>query len=238
MCGPYDRSYGMDLRRYISLVGLWLAGAVEPELAPLPNIDQPFNHQHDLCFMPCVAMVGVVVPPDVLAHLNHFIEPRQVTRTITINPQRLATAYLDRTYMVGGESTAASRNATGQFHPVTIHWRLPDGDIGWLRLICLAPVDATAEAGRLSIACHFDQVPRPEEDTVIFQIYAPNTDPATIQADCWHLPGLTITVKTTAAAPEVVPQAYLFEIVYALPKDKAATLHTFHLKLEAVHDPG
>ena len=39
LCGPYDRTYGMDMTRYLALVGLHIGLAVPPEQAPLAGPD-------------------------------------------------------------------------------------------------------------------------------------------------------------------------------------------------------
>ena len=231
LCGPFDRSYGMDMRKYISLTGLWIACAVDEAQAPVPDIGKPFGHRHDLCFMPAIAAVGVEIPEDVRPHLTTFSGPRQVTRTIEPAPRRIATAWLAESVMVGGESTGGSRAAIHQFHPATLHWQLPDGDVGWLKLTCYAPVDAVASNstltngtltnGTLTITCYGQQVKHPDLEAT-FQIYAPGLSTENISGNRWQLPGLIVQVETTAGSPRVVQQADLVEIHYPVLVGEAA----------------
>ncbi|MEO8398153.1 MAG: hypothetical protein ABI700_34480, partial [Chloroflexota bacterium] len=92
MCGPYDRSYGMDMTDYLALIGLWIAAALPEASAPLPDVDQHFEHAADFYFMPLVALVGSKPPDDVLPYLTTFQGERFLERTI--EPNRIVTAWL------------------------------------------------------------------------------------------------------------------------------------------------
>ena len=52
LCGPYSRAYGMDMTRYVGLLGLWLPDPV------VPSLGSPFEHSHDLTMAPLIALVG------------------------------------------------------------------------------------------------------------------------------------------------------------------------------------
>jgi hypothetical protein len=211
-CGPYDRSYGMDMRRYAALTGLWIWAAIGGADAPFPDPSQLFDHPHDFSFGPCIASVGARVPADALAHFHAFQGERLVEQVITDEPRRVATAWLGPDVMLGAEETSASVPGRPQFHPATAHWRCPDGTIGWLRLRHTAPVDAQASPGRLSITC-----PAPE-GPVAFQCTAPGIAPAAIQPNLWRLPGLTVHVATDAPIPSIVAGNGTIEIRY-VPAD-------------------
>jgi hypothetical protein len=90
VAGPYDRAYGMDLRKYVSLVGLWLRTALDASLAPFPEISGPLEHSNDLIYAPLFAVLGANIPDEAMKHFQGFVEERQIRRVIT--PSRLATA--------------------------------------------------------------------------------------------------------------------------------------------------
>jgi len=76
MCGPHIRAYGLDLRSYVSLVGIWLHIAGEPAPSILPAaLDQDTVHIHDLYFLPIVQQLA----PAVLDHLalHELTSPRR-----------------------------------------------------------------------------------------------------------------------------------------------------------------
>ncbi len=124
LCGPWVRSYGMDMRRYLSVLGLYTA--------TLPDLSQPFDHSADLCFGPLVASVPTTRP-------DGFEPERVIDRTI--GPMR-ATARIFDDAMWGGLSGCRYRSP--QMHPATAHWREPEGAVGWLRVRSRGDIDAVA----------------------------------------------------------------------------------------------
>ena len=65
LCGPYTRSYGMDLHRYVAALALWMWPVVGREASPLPPLDAPaIDHGHDLCLGSMVALLGSVIPDE------------------------------------------------------------------------------------------------------------------------------------------------------------------------------
>ena len=183
MCGPYDRSYGMDMTHYLALLGLWIAAALPPADAPLPDVDRHFEHAADFFFMPLVALVGSKPPDDVLPHLTAFQGERFLERQI--EPNRTVTAWLSDGLMLGAEADHLNETRTDQFHPATAHWQTPDGTVNWLRARCATLIQAVAEPHRLRLSCH-------QPAAFVFEIRAPDADATMIYADEWRLPGLSV----------------------------------------------
>ena len=193
LAGPFDRSYGMDLRRYVALVGVWMGFVLPEAQTPLPDLRRPARHTNDFLFTPCFALLGAQVPDDVIPHLRAFQGERQVRRPIA-DGRRVATAWLADTVMIGAESTAWSRGVpqpNSQFHPATVHWQLPGGDVGWLALRECSRVNATAAPHQLTIEAI---------GPATFRIHAPGLASEAVTRDRWSLPGLLIDVSTDAIA--------------------------------------
>jgi hypothetical protein len=221
LCGPFDRSYYMDMNQYISVVGLWIAQVVEPALAPLPDLSQSFAQGHDFCLTPLVAMVGISAVAKTLAQLTHFTGERQLEYTIATIPHRAATAWLGAGLMLGG-ATYQTAHAPDLFCPATIHWQLSNATIGTIRLHRMAPVQAVAKPRRLSISCS----PATE---AVFSIEAAGATPAMIQPDLWALPGLTLQVKTNGLMKEIVSDGSSLTVSYLAPEDSAFNPLSFSL---------
>jgi hypothetical protein len=151
LCGPYTRSYGMDLHAYVATISLGVWSALGQEVAALPHLDGTFEHSHDLCLAPLLDHLGVRIPDVAAADLRGFRGERTIRQVISTEPSRVATGWLSPSIMAGGEASDAGWSARGQYHPATVHWRLPTGGTGWLRLLHRGPTSATASPGRLDI---------------------------------------------------------------------------------------
>ncbi|NLD42436.1 MAG: hypothetical protein GX657_02970 [Chloroflexi bacterium] len=196
ICGPYARSYGMDMTRYVAILGQAIWMAVGGALAPHPQPSPAMEHPNDLMFPPALAAVGVRVPADALPALRAFPGEHTVQRPLMGRPFVEASAWLGEECMIGAAVTDLSRPAGGQMHPATMHWRLPDGSIGWLRLVEGERVEARAAARTLTISC---------AGNAAFQVHAPGAGLGAARRDAWHLPGLTVRVEASAAGFAVVP---------------------------------
>ena len=202
LCGPYSRAYGMDLHAYVSGLGLalWCAGLA----APLPDLAEPaVAHGHDLCVTPMLDHVGVRVPAAVRPALERFQGPHAVNQLVDDDPPRRATGWLEEDLLVGAELGESGLHARGQFHPVTVHWRLPDGGVGWLRLVHHGPTGAVASTRRLDIECrpHPRHGPRPHH-------WESNVAATSVEQARWSFPGLTVAVTTDAPLADPGTRTY------------------------------
>jgi hypothetical protein len=192
LCGPYSRAYGMDLHRYVTglSLALWV-GDVVPD-PPLPPLEvEPLEHGHDLCITPLLQHLGVRPPVDALEAFQAFPGPHSVAQQVDDDPERLATGWLGDHVMLGAERHAGGPQARGQYHPATVHWRLPSGGVGWLRLVHHGPTEATAAEGRLTVTCHPHRRHGPQPIR-----WEASVDPLEATAARWAFPGLTVTVTT------------------------------------------
>jgi hypothetical protein len=226
MSGPYDRSYGMDMQRYASTIGMWIWMAVGRDAAPFPDIAHPFDHAHDFCLAPCCVAVDVNIPPEALRHLKAFQGERQVERVINSEPKRVASAWIGNKLLVGGEYTSYSQPASDQIHPATIHWTSSNNQIGWIKLAYTIPVNATAAKDRLTIACIADD----DTPDFVFQIYAPARK--TLQHNLWQLPGLTVHVVTNIHYLETKENEGYTEVCYSAKELAPGTLIEFVLTIQ------
>jgi hypothetical protein len=209
IAGPYDRSYGMDMRRYVACLGMWIWLATGYERAPFPDLTRALEHGWDFAIAPVFALVGLRMPGDARPHFLAFQGERQVARVIAAEPRRVATAWLGAQVMLGAEEARGSHRVDRQFHPATVHWLIADDTIGWIRLGHPAPIISSAEQGKLSVVCS-----QPAGQECVFQIAAPGVDLAALQQHRWELPGLTIEVETNAGPPVVDRVGEVVELRY------------------------
>lgn len=203
MCGPYDRSYGMDMTAYLALLGLWIGAVTLPGSAPLPDPSQPFEHAADFFFMPLVALVGSRPPQDVLPHLSQFQGERLLERTI--EPQRTATAWLSSSLMLGAEADHLNSWRTNQFHPATAHWLTPDGAVGWMRIRSESLIQGVAQPRQIRLYSH-------SPAAYVIDLYAPQAAAEQLHAEQWRLPGVTIHLAGGETSFAVSPAGELLRV--------------------------
>jgi hypothetical protein len=181
--GPYDRSYGME-NTGDGLASL-LRFARDAQGAPLKldgNLIPPG-------FSCPLAILGTRIPDDVLARMRKFQGEHMVRKQIT--DQRIATAWIGKNVVYGGEATSKTKDVghNSQFHPVTIQWRTPSGELGWVRVASSPMIDATADEHGITIST---------EGTIRLRIHAAGLDAAKLTQALWSLPGLSIAVTSDA----------------------------------------
>jgi hypothetical protein len=220
LAGPYDRSYGMNMLDYVSVLGIWIRLVIHPTLAPFPNLAYPFEHEHDLGFVPLIAFLGARIPSDALEHFSAFRGERYIERIISDSPRRIATAWLGHARMIGGEFTSRTPPQSNQLHPATIHWRI-DADakrIGWVRALYLEPIDARARRDCLEIATTSE---------IAFLVNAPNVHIGQFTRDAWQLPNLGVRLETNAAEFQVQSRENFFEVHYRVAENQAIQCKLF-----------
>ncbi len=138
-CGPYTRSYGPDVTRSVTLLGLWYEAAMGEDLAPLPALPPPgegelhhleLHHANDVMAGPVVARLASAVPE----HLGTASagspggtasagspggDERQLRRRVG---ERDLSAWITPSLMIGAESSERDWSPSGQAVPVCAHW--------------------------------------------------------------------------------------------------------------------
>ena len=203
--GPYDRSYGMDMESYVSIVGVWMRTMLDAKTAPLPAITASTDHVADVWFAPHLAILGTRIPPDALSKMKKFEGDHLLRKQIT--EERVATAWIGRNVIFGGESTNKTKDAgtTTQFHPATVQWRTPSGEIGWVQLVQSPMIDATADKRGLTISA---------TGTVRLRLHAKDMVQTKISATVWDLPGLHVAVTSDARNFSVEKTEGAIDLVY------------------------
>ncbi|KAF4629873.1 hypothetical protein G7Y89_g8265 [Cudoniella acicularis] len=164
VAGPWDRSYGFDMNKYLSLLALHLWNIIGKEKSSI--IDRPaiMSHNADFAYGPLFAILAefhsTLVPEDVVAALNDFKGEHTFTSS-TFSPPfdlypRNITAWLSTNISIGAETfneTVVGGPATNQdtFNPALIQWNTGNG-IGWMTLYATEKhVIAEAAPGTLNL---------------------------------------------------------------------------------------
>jgi len=147
VAGPWDRSYGFDMNRYLSILALQMWTIVGKENAPVYERPYLMGHKNDFAIGPLVAILApfhnTLVPAETLSSLNAFPGTHTV-KTSAFSPPfdtypRNISAWLSPNLTIGAESFA--ENVVGgpaksqtAFTPAVVQWLRKDGTVGWLSL--------------------------------------------------------------------------------------------------------
>jgi hypothetical protein len=204
--GPFDRAYGMDMERYVSVVGVWMRTALDAASAPLPALTANTDHLPDLWFAPHMAILGTQIPPDAFAKMKSFAGEHLIRKQI--DKQRVATAWIGKDVVFGGEATSKTKDSgtTTQFHPASAQWRTPSGEIGWVQLVQSPMVDASADEHGLTISA---------TGTIRLRIHARDLVQKNVGRTEWDLPGLHVKVASDAKAFSVERATDAIDLVYS-----------------------
>jgi hypothetical protein len=209
LSGPYDRSYGME-NTGDGLAGL-MRFAKDANGKPL-GIDTGANGSGFSCHM---AILGARIPEDALRKMQKFEGDHFVKKQIS--DQRTATAWIGKNLAFGGEATSKTRDVGhfSQFHPVTIQWRTPSGEIAWVRVAESPMMDATADEHGISIST---------TGTIRFRVHANAVDQAKLTQAFWGLPGLQVAVSSDAQGPFTVQKTDPATLDPAMQRDEGTDM--------------
>jgi len=194
--GPYDRSYGMDMESSVGLVAIWMRTALGANNAPMPPLEK--LNGSGLSYVPQVAILGAHIPLDSLMKMEKFQGEHLFRGQIT--DQRVATAWIGKHVIFGGEATSKTRDVgpKSQFHPVTIQWRTPSGEIGWVQVARSPMIDATADEKGLTIST---------TGTIRLRIHAKSLVQAKVTQGIWDLPGLRVAIASDSTGAFTLEKA-------------------------------
>jgi hypothetical protein len=197
LCGPYTRSYGMDMTRYNALLGMCIAMGLEgPEYAPLPMTrERPF----EWAYAPLFALLHVQPPEALLPAFKTFGEPRRLFKRIPYRDRVFqAQALLETDWMMGAATGMLRR--WEQLCPGTVHWSATSGgELGWLLVHGENAASVNIKDQSLYIV-----LPQPEaEHPLRILVHTPEMRPERFGTDTWTLQGMTFDVRTPLAEPAV-----------------------------------
>lgn len=213
LCGPFTRAYGMDMTRYTAITGICiLLLTQDKKIAPVPTDWN--NRPFEWAYVPMLLTLGLHCPSDALAHFQRFAGPRTLRRTVP----KGGTTYtvqctLEKTWMAGA-ATGLTR-AWEQHAPGTLHWKLPDGTIGWL--LVYGKNGATVELEGKTLAV---RLPKRNDERFRLLLHAPG---CTLGGPIWNLNGLRVRAQTPLGEKtvQVIEETHLgkvLELSWPLPE--------------------
>ncbi|KAJ1331289.1 hypothetical protein MN608_04748 [Microdochium nivale] len=167
MAGPWDRSYGYDMNRYLSIMALWFWTIVGKDNSSMIKRPEMMSHSADFAFAPMVVVLAdfhaALLPEDLKRSLATFgaaeeriFEAQAFYPPYDTVPRNIST-WLSRNLTVGAESfdqTDLGGPARSQeaFNPVVAQWKVGD-EIAFLSLYPTEKaLQAQVSAGKVTLS--------------------------------------------------------------------------------------
>ncbi|KAL0943340.1 uncharacterized protein CTRU02_201226 [Colletotrichum truncatum] len=164
MAGPWDRAYGYDMNRYVSLMALWFWTLIGKENSSMIAAPQVMSHAADYAWAPLFAVLAdyheSLLPEGLVENLTTFSGEHVFTASTYYPPfdkvPRNITSWLSENLTIGAESF--DENVVGgpsenqnSFNPAVIQWNTGDE----IAFISLYPtemaLDVEVSPNRLSL---------------------------------------------------------------------------------------
>lgn len=192
LTGPYFRAYGMDMRKYYSIAGIWFAVALDAEkLAPLPR--GKGAKEEEMSNIAPILHLGLSIPKPVLLALKDFKDSvfteRLVPSKITGDTLKRITTNVTPGWMMGG--LWGNRRVWNQIKTGTIHWQNSNAETEWL----LVPGDGKTNVRVTKTSM---TIFRADEKSTSFSLYifARDLKQFNIADKIWKFPAMELTVNT------------------------------------------
>lgn len=193
MPGPYFRGYGMDMQKYFSIMGIWIAIAVDNEQqAPIPAQKGP--KYGEMSNLTMIFNLGLSIPQADLAALNGPVAPRFISRTVPNmylgDSLKQVTAMINPDWMMGGVS--GNRRVWNQIKTGAIHWKTSNGDVSWLLVPGNGKTNVIVSKTTMSL-----YLADPKATSIELYIVTPTALPDSFTDAVWTLPSMTMNITTT-----------------------------------------
>lgn len=207
MAGPWDRTYGWDMNRYVAITALWIWGLVGKDKAPVYSTPADMAHVSDFQFGVLCAIAAKYhdkyVSQEAIASLAAFSGEHISKHTMFSPPwdltPRNSTTWLSENLTIGMETF--HENVLGgpsenpySFSPAVIQWLRDDGFVGFISLYSdVYQMEGSVEANSVTLTYPLGN------DTSEFTFYvSPNGLQAPHNIYGWDdILGINVTVSGT-----------------------------------------
>lgn len=195
MCGPFFRSYGMDMQKYNAITGIWIAAAIDnPTIASIPLKNG--GKFYECGFIVSILEMGIDMPQSVLKKLEKFDKPIFISKTVPNyyegDKLKQVTAMINENWMMGG--IWGCLKLSGILRIGTIHWKAPDESIGWLLLPGEGKTNVKVDEKNMEIYLA-DKKAR----SFFVYVYSTENEQFKVSDSIWQFPGMKFNVTTSLA---------------------------------------
>jgi hypothetical protein len=200
LCGPYFRSYNMDMLRCYTCGGMWITLAVNNEkFEPMPGHDG--SKSFEINSFALFELVCKKIQPEIVEKFKTIDEPRFISRdvynTYTGEKIKKVNAYIAKDWMMGG--CTGHRWQFTQLVPGTIHWKKPKSKyVNWILVPSYNKADVVVDESEMKIF-----VGGNDTSNLTLLAYVPFSRSEQFHGNRWKLQGMELLITTDLAEPVI-----------------------------------
>ena len=227
--GPYFRAYGMDINKYVSITGLWIAIAMNDEtLAPLPK-DGGAKYFEVSNIAP-IYHLGLSISEPTWQALKSPVKPRFLDQRIPNNifagdSVKHATIQMNQNWMMGG--LEGNRRPWNQIYTGTIHWMGNESETEWL----LVPGDGNTNVSVSDTSMRIFTVESDPglsgERELKLYIYSSEASEEHFSGDIWRLGNMQFNIHTDLSYNYA-------EIINPSPKNTQSSISEYYSRVAEI----
>lgn len=149
LAGPWDRTYGYDMNKYVGILSVYLWSLLGEKAAFGGINESPFYRAHadDMEIAPMVAILAPfqnsIIPDSTKKRLASYTGETLISRKAYAPPYDLEprniTTWVSPNLTIGGESfnqrnLGGAREDRSAWNPAVIQWKRRDGSVGWFNI--------------------------------------------------------------------------------------------------------
>jgi hypothetical protein len=183
----------MDMQKYNAITGIWIAAAIDnPTIASIPLKNG--GKFYECGFIVSILEMGIDIPNSVLKKLVEFDASRFISKTVPNyyegDKLKQVTAMINENWMMGG--IWGCLKLSGILRIGTIHWKAPDGSIGWLLLPGEGKTNVRVDEKKMEVYLA-DKKAR----SFFVYVYPTENEQFKVSNSIWQFPGMKFNVATS-----------------------------------------
>ncbi|KAF2019054.1 hypothetical protein BU24DRAFT_385858 [Aaosphaeria arxii CBS 175.79] len=242
VAGPWDRAYGFDMQRYLSILALQIWTLVGKENAPVNSKPYVMGHKNDFAIGPLIAILAPfhneLVSNSTVSSLLDFPGTHNVTTSAFSPPYdtypRNISTWLSPNFTIG--AVTFSENVIGgpsinpkQFNPAVVQWARKDGTVGFITLYAQVPaLEGKVEPNSLELT-----YPKGNSSSTFVFLVGTNSKDGKRDVSSWDdVEGLEVVVDGTVdpeyevtfnglvgGAGDVINEFEFWNFTYSMPQN-------------------
>ncbi|MEQ8681327.1 MAG: hypothetical protein RID25_16310 [Cyclobacteriaceae bacterium] len=227
--GPYFRAYGMDMKKYVSIAGLWIAIALDDETrAPMPN--GKGAKYFEVSNIAPIYHLGLSISESTFQVLKGQVKPafldQRIPNSIFAGDSiKHATFQMNQNWMMGG--LWGNRRSWNQIYTGTVHWMSRKDETEWLLVPGNGHTNVSVSDSSMRIFTVESDPDHSGERELKLYVYSSEASEEHFSGDIWRLGNMQFNIHTDLFYNYA-------EIINPSPKNTQSSISEYYSKVAEI----